>query len=167
MSKIRNFIFLACAGTSLTLIIGAAQAQEIVPPDKVVITDDYRVLTPLTSETPDPFRGLQVFVNRKLGNCVACHTNFDVAAMQFLGEIGPNLDWVGDRLTEEEIRAILVDSKVVFGEGTIMPAFYTSRENFRTLEGFKGKTILTPLQVEDVVAYLVSLSQESGFDGVD
>ncbi|MBL1435975.1 MAG: sulfur oxidation c-type cytochrome SoxX [Rhodobacteraceae bacterium] len=142
-------------------------AQEVIPPSDVVIDDDYRINTPLTSALPDPFRGLETFIDRKLGNCVACHSNFDVAAMQFLGEIGPNLDWIGDRLSEEEIRAILVDSKMVLGSGTVMPAFYTDRVGNRTLEAFKGKTILTALQVEDVVAYLSSLSQESGFDGVD
>jgi len=167
MRKLCNFIFLASVGFGHSLISGSASAQEVVVPTDVVITSDFRVENPLTSEAPDPFRGLEVFVNRKLGNCVACHTNFDVAAMQFLGEIGPNLDWIGDRYTEAEIRAILVDSKMVLGSGTVMPAFYTSRESFRTLEAFKGKTILTALQVEDVVAYLSSLSQESGFDGVD
>jgi len=149
------------------LIVGPGHAQEVVAPSDVVIIDDYRVDTPLTTERPDAFRGLEVFIDRKLGNCVACHTNFDVAAMQFLGEIGPNLDWIGDRLSEEEIRAILVDSKVVLGSGTVMPAFYTARVGNRTLKKFQGKTILTALQVEDVVAYLSSLSQESGFDGVD
>jgi len=125
------------------------------------------VRTSLTDELPDSFRGLEIFVDLKLGNCVACHSNFDVAAMQFLGELGPNLDWIGDRLSEEEIRAIMVDSRAVLGDGTVMPSFYTARPGFRTLEAFKGKTILTALQVEDIVAYLSSLSQESGFDGVD
>lgn len=164
-NKIYNLLASACALTALAA--GPISAQEIVPPAEVIITDDYRVDMPLTNEMPDAFRGLEIFIDRKLGNCVACHTNFDVAAMQFLGEIGPNLDWIGDRYTEEEIRAIMVDSKVVLGDGTVMPAFYTAREGFRTLEKFKGKTILTALQVEDVVAYLSSLSQESGFDGVD
>jgi len=159
--------FLASVCAFVILAIGQIQAQEVVPPIDVVITDDFRVEAPLTTEIPDPFRGLEIFVNRKLGNCVACHTNFDVAAMQFLGEIGPNLDWIGDRFTQEELRAIMVDSKVVLGGGTVMPAFYTARPGFRTLEAFKGKTILSALQVEDVVAYLSSLSQESGFDGVD
>ena len=158
---------LASVTAWLVLIVSLGHAQEVVAPADVVILDDSRVDTPLTTEHPDAFRGLEVFIDRKLGNCVACHTNFDVAAMQFLGEIGPNLDWIGDRLSEEEIRAILVDSKVVLGSGTVMPAFYTARAGNRTLEKFQGKTILTALQVEDVVAYLSSLSQESGFDGVD
>lgn len=146
---------------------GAAMAQEITPPENVVVPDSGSLDAPLTSQIPDPFRGLEVFIDRKLGNCVACHTNFDVAAMQFLGELGPNLDWIGDRLTEGELRAIIVDSKAVFGSHTTMPAFYTSRPGNRTLEAFQGKTILTAIQVEDVVAYLSSLSQETGFDGVD
>jgi len=147
--------------------MGSASAQDVTPASLVVISEYGTVDAPLTTAIPDPFRGLEIFVNVKLGNCAACHTNFDVAAMQFLGEIGPNLDWVGDRLTEAEIRAILVDPKAVLNSDTVMPAFYTAREGFRTLEAFKGKTILTALQVEDVVAYLSSLSQESGFDGVD
>lgn len=154
-----------CACVALTA--GQMHAQEAVLPGDVVITDDLRINLPLTNALPDAFRGLEVFIDRKLGNCVACHSNFDVAAMQFLGEIGPNLDWIGDRFSEEEIRAILVDSKAVLGSGTVMPAFYSARSGFRTLEAYKGKTILTALQVEDLVAYLSSLSQESGFDGVD
>ncbi len=148
-------------------IVSPAAAQTVTSPADVVITDNFTVEEPLTDALPDAFRGLDVFVDRKLGNCVACHSNFDVAAMQFLGEIGPNLDWIGDRLSEGEIRAIMVDSKVVLGDQTVMPAFYTARPGFRTLESFQGKTILTALQVEDVVAYLSSLSQETGFDGVD
>lgn len=167
MDNICNRNFIASVFACVALTAGHVHAQEVALPSDVVITDDFRIDTPLTNELPDAFRGLEVFVDRKLGNCVACHSNFDVAAMQFLGEIGPNLDWIGDRLSEEEIRAVLVDSKAVLGSGTVMPAFYTARAGFRTLDAFKGKTILTALQVEDLVAYLSSLSQESGFDGVD
>jgi len=154
----------------LTAVAGFATpgiAQEVVLPSAVRYTEINTIDTPLTSETPDAFRGLEVFIDRKLGNCVACHTNFDVAGMQFLGQIGPVLDWVGDRLTEGEIRAILVDPKRVLNPNTAMPAFYTDRPGNRVMASFAGKTILTALEIEDVVAYLSSLSQETGFDGVD
>ncbi len=154
-------------GFFIAVFAMSASAQTVVSPADVIITEYNSVEDPLTDELPDAFRGLDVFIDRKLGNCVACHTNFDVAAMQFLGEIGPNLDWIGDRLSEGEIRAVLVDAKIVLGDQTVMPAFYTARPGFRTLESFQGKTILSALQVEDVVAYLSSLSQETGFDGVD
>jgi len=167
MARNKKCNLIASFSACLILASGPIHAQSVVSPSDVVIDDDYLVVTPLTDELPDAFRGLEVFIDRKLGNCVACHTNFDVAAMQFLGEIGPNLDWIGDRLSVEELRAIMVDSKAVLGDGTVMPAFYTARPGYRTIEAFEGKTILTALQVEDIVAYLASLSQESGFDGVD
>lgn len=152
-----------------SLFLGSVglSAQEVTPPEAVVLTSDNRIELPLTTATPDPFRGLEAFVNVKLGNCVACHTNFDVAAMQFLGEIGPDLNWIGDRLSVEELRAIVVDPKAAISPDTIMPAFYTPRPGFRTLENFEGKTILTANQVEDIVAYLSSLSKDTTFDGVD
>lgn len=135
---------------------GGALAEEI-PPGEVEVTDDLTIEQSLTGEPGDAFAGLEVFIDRKLGNCVACHTNFDVKAMQFLGNIGPSLDWTGERLTEAEIRAILVNPKVVFGEQTIMPAFYSLEHGARTAEQFQGKPILTAEQIENVVAYLSSL----------
>ncbi len=149
------------------VIFATTLSAQIIAPADVEITEEFTIESPLTSETPDAFRGLNVFTDRRLGNCVACHSNFDVAGMQFLGEIGPNLDWIGDYYTEAEIRAIIVDAKQVLGPETLMPAFYTPREGFRTLEEFRGKTILTALQVEDVVAYLASLAKGENFDGVD
>ncbi len=160
------FNTLASATLAVTFFPAFAAAQTIAPAD-VVITSDLTVETPLTSDEPDAFRGLNVFIDRKLGNCVACHSNFDVAAMQFLGEIGPNLDWIGDSYSPAQFRAILVDSKQIFGPGAVMPAFYTTREGYRTLDAFKGKTILTAQQIEDVVAYLSSLTRTDNFDGVD
>ena len=169
MMSVQHLGFFAKKLMPVALVLGlsTANAQEVIAPDLAQISDHLTIDTPLTSEMPDPFRGLEVFINRRLGNCVACHTNFDVAAMQFLGKIGPELNWIGDRLSEGEIRAILVDSKAVFGSHTIMPAFYTARPGFRTLSAFEGKTILTAIQIEDVVAYLSSLSQDTAFDGVD
>ena len=44
-------------------------------------------------------------------------------------------------------------------EGTIMPAFYIESGYTRPLEKFDGKSILTAEQVEDVVAYLLTLKE--------
>jgi sulfur-oxidizing protein SoxX len=98
-------------------------------------------------------------VNRKLGNCLACHATEDLATEQFHGEVGPSLDGVADRWDEAQIRGILINSKETF-EGTIMPAFYVDGNFPRTKEKFKGKTILTAQQLEDVVAYLVTLKEK-------
>ena len=157
-------IILALAGGAVLAAAGplAAGGKKPVvetPPDDVVFVDDVEVVEPVTNQRGKPFRGLEAFIDRRAGNCVACHTNFDVQAMQFLGNVGPNLDWVGERFTRAELRAIIVDSKRVFGEDTLMPAFYVSRSGLRTPEELKGKPILTAQQVEDMVAYLYSLQR--------
>ena len=77
----------------------------------------------------------------------------------FHGEVGPPLDGVADRWTPEELRGIVSNSGQTF-EGTIMPAFYIDSGYTRPLEDFAGKSILTAQQVEDVVAYLMTLKEE-------
>ncbi len=45
-------------------------------------------------------------------------------------------------------------------EGTVMPAFYIDSGYTRPLEDFAGAPVLTAQQVEDVVAYLMTLKEE-------
>jgi sulfur-oxidizing protein SoxX len=67
------------------------------------------------------------------------------------------MDGVGDRYTEAQLRAIVVNSKAVFGDQTIMPAFYRTEGFNRVAKKFEGKPILNAQQVEDIVAYLRTL----------
>lgn len=59
----------------------------------------------------------KVSINRKLGNCLACHVNDDASSQSFHGEVGPALNGAGSRWSEEELRGIVVNSKHTF-EGT-------------------------------------------------
>ncbi|MEX3008124.1 sulfur oxidation c-type cytochrome SoxX [Hoeflea sp. TYP-13] len=129
-----------------------------VNPDDVVFKDDV-VAVSLTGTAGDPAKGREIFANRKLGNCLACHINADLNEQLFHGEVGPPLDGVADRWEEPELRAIMINSKVVFGDETIMPSFYRLKNGVRTAEKFQGKTILTAEQVEDVIAYLRTLKE--------
>ena len=45
-------------------------------------------------------------------------------------------------------------------EGTIMPAFYIESGYERPLDKFAGTSILSAQEVEDVVAYLLTLTDE-------
>ena len=100
-----------------------------------------------------------MFANRKQGNCLACHSNADLAEESFHGEVGPPMDGVADRWSVAELRGIVANSKQMF-EGTIMPAFYVDDGYTRPLDDFAGKSILTAQQVEDVIAYLGTLKEE-------
>ncbi|GMG81992.1 sulfur oxidation c-type cytochrome SoxX [Paralimibaculum aggregatum] len=136
----------------------AAAAGAETAPDAVQITDG-TLAAPLTAEPGDAARGRQLFAGRKQGNCLACHANSDLADEPFHGEVGPPLDGAADRWSEAELRAIVVNSKEVFGDQTIMPAFYRVSGFNRPLGDFAGKPILTAQQVEDVVAYLRTLKE--------
>jgi len=76
----------------------------------------------------------------------------------FHGEVGPILDGVADRWNEAELRGIVSNAKMMF-DGTIMPAFYRDAGYNRPLENFDGKTILSAQQIEDIVAYLMTLKE--------
>lgn len=134
-----------------------AYATEVAP-EKVMITDN-QVAMSITGVAGDAAAGKKLFANRKLGNCLACHKNKDQSDQPFHGEVGPELDGVSGRYSEAELRAIVVDSKKVFGEQTIMPGFYSIEVGARTQKKFQGKTILNAQQVEDVIAYLQTLKE--------
>lgn len=141
-----------------TMVLTPASAEVRAPQD--VSIDNGTLDTSLTGEPGDAEKGRQWFANRRLGNCLACHANADLSEELFHGEIGPELDGIADRYGEAELRAIIVNAKSVFGEQTIMPAFYSVETGARTQEKFQGKTILEAQQVEDVVAYLKTLKED-------
>ncbi len=144
---------LACAAT-----FSVAFASGTVAPDKVEIVDGALELS-LTGTPGDPVEGRKTFANRKLGNCLACHAISDQKEQLFHGEVGPELDGVADRWSEAELRAIVVNSKELFSEETVMPGFYSLDVGVNVRKDLIGKTILTAQQVEDIVAYLTTIKE--------
>lgn len=142
----------------IAALCGSVAFAEEVKPMNVAFTEG-SVATSLTGTAGDAANGRSVFANRKQGNCLACHTNSDLPEESFHGEVGPPMDGVAGRWTEAELRGIVANSKMTF-EDTIMPSFYVDSGYERPLEKFEGKTILTAQQVEDVVAYLLTLKEE-------
>lgn len=167
MTRTLRTLPLACAAALAALFAAAPAADaaraekplKVVAPDAVVWDDDFDIRKPLLNRRGKAFRGLEVFIDETRGNCVACHHNFDVEAVGYLGEIGPDLNWVGERFTKSELRAILVDPKRMFGDETIMPGFYVTRSGARTPEHLQGKTILTAQEVEDMIMYLLEMQR--------
>ena len=129
----------------------------IIPGDVKIV--DGKVEKSLTGKAGNAENGRKLFFNRKLGNCLACHTNKDLADKPFHGEVGPKLDGVASRYPEAQLRAILVNSKKVFGDQTIMPSFYRVINDQRTRKEFKDKTILSAAHIEDILAYLKTLKE--------
>ena len=108
----------------------------------------------LTGAKGDPVRGRAIVANRQVGLCLLCHSG-PFPEERFQGNLAPDLRSAA-RLSEGEIRLRLVDPARVNPQ-TIMPAYYRADGLTRVAPSFRGKTILTAGQIEDVVAYLVTL----------
>jgi len=134
----------------------AGSHAKAVSPEMAMVKDGAFAKS-LTGSAGDAAKGKKTFANRKLGNCLACHENSDLSSLPFHGEVGPSLDGVAGRYDEGQMRAILINSKAVLGEDTIMPSFYRLKNGIRTRKKFVGKTILNAEQLEDVLAYLQTL----------
>jgi sulfur-oxidizing protein SoxX len=147
---------LAVMALGAAVLSMTATAAELVK-FKITGGDTPRIEDSLTGKPGDPKNGIKVMINRKKGNCFACHT---IAAFKdtvpYHGEVGPSLDGVADRYEEAQMRMMLVNQKKYFPD-TIMPAMYRMDGLTRVMKKFKGKTILTAQEVEDVLAYLKTL----------
>lgn len=96
-------------------------------------------------------------VNSDLGNCLICHElSIPELTPGSSGDIGPPLDGVGSRLSAGELRQRIVDPRVIAFD-TLMPAYHSTIGLTRVDPRYAGKPILTAQQVEDLVAYLLTL----------
>ena len=107
----------------------------------------------LISEPGDAARGKQVISSRD-SNCLLCHSVPDVGV--HMGNLGPPLAGVGARLTEAQLRLRVVDS-MRLNPDTIMPSYYRVEGLNQVGAAWRGKPVLTAQQVEDTVAYLLTL----------
>ncbi len=110
---------------------------------------------PLTDQAGDADRGRRIVADRGTGLCLLCHSGpFPEVKLQ--GNVAPDLAGSGARLSEGQLRLRIVDSSRVRPD-TIMPPYFRTENLSRVAPAFRGKTVLTAQQVEDVVAYLKTL----------
>ena len=109
----------------------------------------------LTGAPGDPVRGKAIVSSRQTGLCLLCHSA-PLSEEKFQGTIGPDLKGVGSRNTEGQLRLRIVDPRI-FNPDTIMPAYYRRVGLTRVAPAFRGKTVLTAEEIEDVVAFLMTL----------
>ena len=103
----------------------------------------------------DPEKGRAIVANRQLGLCLLCHSG-PFPEERFQGNLAPDLRGVGARLNEDQLRQRLLDP-ARFNPKTIMPAYAKNDGLTRVAPSLQGKTLLSNEQIEDVVAYLVTL----------
>lgn len=118
--------------------------------------ENFAIEAPLGGLKGDPQRGRLTVIDNHKGNCLACH-EMPIPEESFHGNVGPSLIGVASRLTEGQLRLRVVDEKQINPE-TIMPGYYRHPKHFTLVAyEYEDKTFLTAQEVEDVVAYLLTL----------
>jgi sulfur-oxidizing protein SoxX len=110
---------------------------------------------PLAGRPGDAARGEVLIADRQKSLCVLCHTGpFPNPHLQ--GDLGPPLSGIGSRLTEAQIRLRVIDMKAL-NPASIMPSYHRPSSAERVAAAWRGRPILEAREVEDLVAYLVTL----------
>ncbi len=114
---------------------------------------------PLTPVPGDALRGQAVVGSRQVGLCLLCHqgpSSPDFAQPQLQGNLATDLHGAGSRWSAAQLRLRIVDSRRI-NPDSLMPAMHSTQDLQRVGSAWQGKPVLTAQQVEDVVAYLLTL----------
>lgn len=111
----------------------------------------------LTGQPGDAQRGRAIVTNRQKGLCLLCHSG-PFAEERFQGDLAPSLAGAGSRWNEGQLRLRIVDSRRV-NANTIMPPYYQVDGLNLVGANWQGKPVLTAAEIEDVVAFLLTLKE--------
>lgn len=135
---------------------GGAHAQAPAAGLVPFVVEGDAIPAPLTAEPGSVQRGLAIVTNTNEGACVLCHA-VPGTTQRFMGNVAPTLAGVGARLTAAQIRLRVVDSTRV-NPNTPMPSYYRVDGLNRVARAYRDKPVLAAQQIEDVVAWLASLT---------
>jgi sulfur-oxidizing protein SoxX len=166
------------AGLAALLLLGGAVCLAWAAGPTVgepVWTGD-RIEAPLPgAQAGDVQRGRAVVESRQTGLCVLCHS-LEAGGSPLQGNLAPPLAGSGARLTAGQLRARLVDSRRLQPQ-SIMPAYFVmlpadggglaelpgtapDDTRFRRIAtSWRGRTLLDAQQIEDVIAFLLTLRE--------
>jgi sulfur-oxidizing protein SoxX len=131
--------------------VAGARAGDLKP--YAIVGDE--IPASLTGAPGDPARGRAIVGNRQVGLCLLCHAG-PFPEERFQGNLAPDLAGAGARANAGELRLRIVDASRL-NPNTIMPPYYRVDGLARVAPSFRGKPILSAEQIEDVVAFLMTL----------
>ena len=141
-----------CLAAALFASFHPAAAQGLRP---YAVAGD-AIPEPLTNTRGDVARGRALVVERS-STCILCH-NGPFPEQKFQGDLAPSLAGTGGRWSEGQLRLRVVDASSL-NEATIMPSYYRMDGLTRVGPAWRGKPMLSAEQIEDIVAYLVTLRE--------
>ncbi len=114
------------------------------------------IIESLSVEPGDPLRGRAIVASRQTGLCLLCHSG-PFPEERFQGNLAPELKASVARLNAPQLRARIVNA-AHFNPQTIMPPYYQTSHLNRVAPKFAGQTLLSGQEIEDVIAFLVTLN---------
>ena len=142
--------YVLAASLLVVLNLSSTNAQSIVGDS---------IFESLSSTPGDVSRGRAIVASRQTGLCLLCHSG-PFPEERFQGNLAPELGASVARLNAPQLRARIVDASH-FNPNTIMPAYYKTGHLNRVAPKFAGQPILNGQEIEDVVAFLVSLNKQN------
>lgn len=142
----------AIAGGLMMLAPWTGFALQPVPPLQVV---GDAIPQALTTTPGDAARGRAIVASRQHGLCLLCHTG-PIPEERFQGNLAPDLVGAGTRWSEGQLRLRIADAQRL-NPASIMPAYYRNDGLVRVGTAWQGKPIMNAQQIEDVVAFLLTL----------
>jgi sulfur-oxidizing protein SoxX len=139
---------------ALTMLTPGAGAQDTLRPYEIA---GDAIPQSLTGSPGDPARGRTIVTSRQVGLCLLCHSG-PFPEERFQGTIGPSLKDAGTRWSEGQLRLRIVDAGRL-NPDSIMPAYYRIDHLAQVAPAFRGKPILRADEIEDVVAFLMTLRE--------
>lgn len=138
---------LLAAAAFLCLSAAASLAQQIVG-DAMPVP-----LAPLG----DPARGRAIIVDRQKGFCLLCHSG-PFPEQRFMGNLAPDLAGAGGRYDAGQLRLRIANAATLTPD-TIMPSYFVTEGLTRVARPYAGKPLLDGQQIEDVIAFLLTLKE--------
>lgn len=147
---------MAGLGVAATMLAASSYAGEDAG---IYVATGDAIVQPLAGAPGDPARGATLMSDRHRSLCTLCHSG-PFPDRHLHGTLAPDLAGVGARLSEGQIRLRVVDMRRLAPD-TIMPSYYRIMDegDQRIAAGWRGKTILTGGDIEDIVAYLATLKE--------
>ena len=99
-------------------------------------------------------KGRALALARIDGGCLLCHAI--PGAERPAGNIGPALEGVGSRLDAQALRRRIADASR-FNSNTLMPPYGRTQGLHSVAPQYRGKPLLTEQQIDDLVAFLLTL----------
>ena len=112
---------------------------------------------PLDGLAGDAARGRVIVATRQKGLCLLCHSG-PFPEERFQGNLAPSLEGAGSRSGQGQLRLRMVDSQRI-NPTSLMPGYHRTETLNQVGSAYVNRPILTAQEVEDVVAFLMTLKE--------